>query len=206
MLSWMGTLDSMSAGSRQVDMDRGMVIIPGAILGPHQPLLGYTWLAGRDRGAQAYHVEWPPDRPSLADSATAARWVNEHVAAVLATFPVSRPVLVGKSLGTYAAALAAERGLPGIWHTPLLSDPLCAAALREATVPYLLIGGTADTLWNGDLARTLTPNVVEVAGADHGMVVVGEPLARSAAALGRIVTAVEEFLDQQVWRGHTTST
>lgn len=94
-------------------MDRGMVLIPGARLGPHQPLLSYTWLAGRDRGAEAYHVEWPADRPPFADSAAAARWVIGQIAAVLAAFPVRRPVLVGKSLGTYAAALAAERGLPG---------------------------------------------------------------------------------------------
>ena len=176
-----------------------MVLIPGAMLGPHQPLLSYTWLAGRARGAEAYHVEWPADRPSFADLAAAAPWVIGQIAAALAAFPVRQPVLVGKSLGTYAAALAAERSLPGIWHTPLLSDPQCVAALRQAGAPYLLIGGTADPHWNGELARTLTPHVVEIPDADHGMIVVGEPLARSAAVLGRVVTAIENFLDVQVW-------
>ena len=51
------------------------------------------------------------------------------------------------------------------------------------------------------MARALTPHVVEVAGADHGMIVVGQPLARFAAALGRVVAAVENFLDQHVWPG-----
>jgi hypothetical protein len=69
-------------------------------------------------------------------------------------------------------------------------------------MPYLLIGGTADPHWNGELARTLTPHVVEVADADHGMILVGAPLARSAAVLGRIVTAIENFLDVQVWPTH----
>jgi hypothetical protein len=32
------------------------------------------------------------------------------------------------------------------------------------------------------------------------MIVVGEPLARSAAVLGRVVTAIEDFLDHRVWR------
>jgi len=137
-------------------MDHGMVLIPGAMLGPHQPLLSYTWLAGRARDAEAYHVEWPADRPSFADLAAAAPWV----------------------IGQIAAALA---------------------ALRQAGVPYLLIGGTADPHWNGELARTLTPHVVEIPDADHGMIVVGEPLARSAAVLGRVVTAIENFLDVQVW-------
>jgi hypothetical protein len=180
-------------------MDRGMVLIPGGSLGPHQPLLNYTCLAGRARQADAYHVEWPADRPSSADPADSASWVVGHVAAVLAAFAIRRPVLVGKSLGTYAAVLAAEHGLPGIWHTPLLTDRQCVAALRRATDPFLLIGGTADAWWDGQLARTLTPHVLEVAGADHGMIVVGEPLARTAAVLGCVVTAVEDFLDQRVW-------
>jgi hypothetical protein len=180
-------------------MERGMVVIPGSQLGPHQPLLSYTWLAGRDRAAEAYHVEWPAERPPLGDPAAAVHWVGERIGAVLDDFPVPRPVLVGKSLGTYAAALAADRGLPAIWHTPLLTVPECVAALRRARAPYLLIGGTADSLWDGDLARSLTPHVMEVAGADHGMIVAGAPLARSAEALGRVVTAVEEFLDNEVW-------
>jgi pimeloyl-ACP methyl ester carboxylesterase len=176
-----------------------MVLIPGAMLGPHQPLLNYTWLAGRARGAEAYHVEWPAERPSYTDPAAAAQWVIGQIAAALDAFAVKQPVLVGKSLGSYAAALAAERGLPGIWHTPLLSDPRCVAALRQAGAPYLLIGGTADGLWNGDVARSLTPHVVEVPGADHGMIIVGEPLARSAAVLGHVATAIENFLDRWVW-------
>ncbi len=178
-----------------------MVLIPGARLGPHQPLLCYAWLAGRARGAAAYHVEWPADRPAFAGSADAAQWVIGQLTAVLDDFPVRKPVLVGKSLGSYAAALAVDRGLPGIWHTPLLSDPHCVAALRRASAPYLLTGGTADALWDGDLARRLTPHVVEIPGADHGLIVTGEPLARSAAALGRVVTAIEGFLDRWVWPG-----
>ncbi len=174
-----------------------MVLIPGAMLGPHQPLLSYTWLAGLDRGAEAHHVEWPAGRPT--DLTAAAPWVVEQVSAVLDAFAVRRPVLVGKSLGTFAAELAADRELPAIWHTPLLTEPRCVAALRRVRAPYLLIGGTADRLWDGALARDLTPHLVEVTGADHGMIIVGAPLARSTEVLGRVVTAVEEFLDREVW-------
>lgn len=180
-------------------MDRGMVLIPGANLGPHQPLLNYSWLAGLARRAEAYHVEWPRDRPSSPDPADSASWVIAHVADVLARFPVRRPVLVGKSLGTYAAELAAERSLPAVWYTPLLSDARCVAALRTEGAPFLLVGGTADPWWDGALARTLTPHVMEVPDANHGMVLPDLPLARSAAVLGQVVTAVEEFLDGYVW-------
>jgi hypothetical protein len=176
-----------------------MVLIPGSGMGPHQPLLNYSWLAGYVRQAEAYHIYWPAERPSSPDPADLAPWVLEHVAGVLETFPVRSPVLVGKSLGTYAAELAAERHLPAIWHTPLLTDQRCVAAMRSASAPYLLIGGTADPFWDGPLAHTLTPHVVQVTGADHGMILRGEPLARSAAVLGTVVSAVEQFLDQQVW-------
>lgn len=171
-----------------------MVLIPGAALGPHQPLLNYSWLAGQARGAEALHLEWPDGRPP-----DVASWVVDQVAYAMAAFPIPRPVLVGKSLGTYAAELAAARALPAIWHTPLLNDPRCVEALRNATAPFLLVGGTADRWWDGSLARALTPYVLEVPDADHGMVLLGSPLARSAAVLGEVVTAVEEFLDRSVW-------
>jgi hypothetical protein len=47
-------------------------------------------------------------------------------------------------------------------------------------------------------ARSLTADVVEIDGADHAMVVPGR-LAQSAAALGQVITAVEDFLDHVVW-------
>jgi hypothetical protein len=40
----------------------------------------------------------------------------------------------------------------------------------------------------------LSPHVLEVEGADHGMFVPG-PAAASVAVLGRVVAAMEEFLD-----------
>jgi hypothetical protein len=105
-----------------------------------------------------------------------------------------RPLLIGKSLGTCAAAVAAQRSLPAVWLTPLLSMPWAAAALGRASAPFLLVGGTSDDFWDGELARRLTPHVLEVEGADHGMRVPG-PLAESIAVLARVVTGVEEFLD-----------
>ena len=107
-------------------------------------------------------------------------------------------LLIGKSLGTHAAALAAERQLPAVWLTPLLILEPVVAALRAATRPFLLVGGTADPAWDGKLARELSPHVLEVVDADHGMQVPG-PLANSAAVLGQVATAVEDFLDRVVW-------
>jgi hypothetical protein len=93
---------------------------------------------------------------------------------------LATPLLIGKSLGSLAAPVAAGRGLPAVWLTLLL------------------------TVWDGRLARSVTPHVLEIDGADHGMFVPGR-LAESAEVLGRVITAVEDFLDQQVWP-HGTGT
>ncbi len=108
------------------------------------------------------------------------------------------PVVIGKSLGSLAAPLVAERGLAAVWFTPLLTDEPTVAALRRATGPSLLIGGTADPYWDEPTARSLTADVVEIDGADHAMVVPGR-LKESAAVLGQIITAVEDFLDHVIW-------
>jgi len=59
------------------------------------------------------------------------------------------PVVIGKSLGSLAAPIVADRGLTAIWFTPLLTDQPTVAALRRATGPFLLVGGTADQFWDG---------------------------------------------------------
>ena len=110
------------------------------------------------------------------------------------------PLLIAKSLGTNAAALAAERSLPAVWLTPLLTVSWVTAALDRATGPFLLVGGTADAFWDGAVARRLSPYVLEVEGADHGMYVPG-PLTDSIAVLGRMLLAVEGFLDAINWPG-----
>jgi pimeloyl-ACP methyl ester carboxylesterase len=112
--------------------------------------------------------------------------------------PAATPLLIGKSLGSYASVVAADRALPAVWLTPVLTATWVTDALRRSTAPFLLVGGTADGMWDGDLARELTPHVLEVEGADHGMFVPGR-LAGCAEVLGRVVTAVEDFLDAAVW-------
>jgi len=79
------------------------------------------------------------------------------------------PVVIGKSLGSLAAPLAADRGLAAVWFTPLLTDELVVAALWRATGPCLLVGSITDQFWDGQAARSLTPDIVEVEAADHGM-------------------------------------
>jgi hypothetical protein len=179
---------------------RAAVVVPGLRYSTDAPLLMYAGLAVERRGGLVRRIGWTV--PQFGDGDEERAWVaaraGEAVDAVTAATGVVAPVVIGKSLGSLAAPVAADRGLPAVWLTPVLSDAPTVAALRRAASPCLLVGGTADKLWDGRIARSVTPHVLEIVGADHGMLVPG-CLSGSAAVLGQVITAVEDFLDHQVW-------
>ncbi|GIF22279.1 pimeloyl-ACP methyl ester carboxylesterase [Actinoplanes tereljensis] len=180
-------------------MANDVVVLPGRMGGTLSPLPLYTADLAESRGATVHRHDWvstPPGIPEIYEPAT-VEWVRAEVTPLLDKLG-GRPLLIGKSLGTNAAALAAERDLPAIWLTPLLQLPHVVAALERATAPFLLIGGTDDRAWNGDTARRLTPHVFEVPDADHGMYVPG-PVTASIAILSQVVEAAAEFCDEISW-------
>jgi hypothetical protein len=167
------------------------LLLPGGGYGVQAPLLYYTHVALLRRGVEVRPVQW--SLPAGFDLAAGPGLVADRVEAALAT--LSRPLVVGKSLGSFAAPLAARDGLPAVWLTPLLHQEVVVAGLGAATAPMLLVGGTEDATWDGARARSLSPHVYEVPGADHNVMVPG-PLAGSARVLGEVVTAIEGFLDE----------
>lgn len=173
--------------------DRVVVLVPGMGYTVQAPLLAYIWLAARRREAEVRPMQWSP--PPIEDSPSGIAWVGDQVAAVLAD---AHALVVGKSLGSMAAGLVAERGLPAVWLTPLLDRPQVVQDIRAAQVPPLLIGGTADPTWNGATAHTLSPHVLEIPEADHSLQTPGPALATVQVA-EQVVTAVEAFLDQEIW-------
>lgn len=173
-------------------MVRSAVVLPGAKFGPHTPTLAYPRFAAEARGAAITAVEWThPDPASIPEDERIA-WVADAIVGHLPDG--ARPLLIARSLGTYASPLAATRGLPAIWINPVLTDPAVVEGMRRRTAPALLIGGSADPMWDGALAREVGSAVLEVEGADHGLMRPG-PLSASASALGELATAVEAFLD-----------
>ncbi|MEU4238421.1 alpha/beta hydrolase [Actinoplanes sp. NPDC026619] len=175
-------------------MAADVVVLPGRMAGTWSPLPLYTSKVAEERGATVHRHEWtcaPPAEPERLG------WVRGEVGPLLDKIG-GRPLVIAKSLGTNAAAVAAERDLPAIWLTPLLHLPHVVTALGRATAPFLLVGGDADTAWDADVARRLTPHVFEVPGADHGLYVPG-PVSASIAVLSRVVEATEEFFDEIGW-------
>jgi hypothetical protein len=133
------------------------IALPGALLGGMpaiyyalEPLLADGWrvvLAWWD-----YEDEpdpWP--------------WVAERTQAAI-DYAGAADLIVGKSLGS----LAAPFDVPAVWLTPLLTDEDVVAALEARTSPSLFVGGTADPMWDGTVARRLG-DVLEIERADHGL-------------------------------------
>ena len=180
-------------------MARSAVLAPGGNYGTDGPLLMYARLAVERRGGSTHPITW--QLPGNADLAQQRGPVVSQVAAALdelAPAAAGKPIVIGKSLGSLGAPAVADRGLAAVWFTPLLTDGPTVEALQRAAGPCLLAGGTADQYWDGQAARSITPHVVEIDGADHGLFVPG-PLSASTAVLGQVMTAVESFLDDVVW-------
>lgn len=160
----------------------------------------FAHVALQSRGVRTFPVDWKDPDSLAADEQTMIDGVCDQVEAVLDNVHNDDPpLLVGKALGSAAAVLAAHHGLPAIWFTPFLQHYPIVQALRRATAPYLLIGGTADPSWNHSLAMELPGEVFEVSGADTGMFMRGRPLVESAHVLADVIEAIETFIDTAVW-------
>ena len=173
------------------------VIAPGHGYGPQVPLLDLAGEALADRSAAVETINWTvPD--GLLDIGPEP-FVRAHVAAALHRLSVAArtatPVIIAKSLGTYAAALAAERKVPAIWLTPLLHLEPIAEAITRNPAPALLVGGTRDRSWLPHVAEATGKTLVTIEGGDHGLRPPG-PLRAYTDALGAIGTAMEVFLSE----------
>ena len=172
------------------------IVVPGGRFGPAAGILMYAAAAADHRGTTVHRHSWSEPKPSYLDPKIEP-WVRDEITPLLDTVG-GTPLLIAKSLGTNAATLAAERALPAVWLTPVFTTPWIPAALSRATAPFLLIGGTADPMWDSTEAHRLSPHVLEIEAADHGLFVPG-PIENSITVLGRVVTAINEFLDAITW-------
>ncbi|MBO0812880.1 MAG: hypothetical protein J2P23_12655 [Microlunatus sp.] len=165
--------------------DRHAVLLPGGGYPATAPLLWYTAAALSFQGWTVHLVSWPSD-------------VSRNVVVPIATELLdsidgaSATLLAGKSLGSLAMPLAAERGIPGIWLTPLLYEPRIADTARRLGEDHLLIGGTADPAWDSAVAMAGTAQLLEVPNADHALQIEGD-LEATLAAITAAARAVAAF-------------
>jgi hypothetical protein len=149
------------------------VVLPGAMIGG-MPAVYYAMEPLLAEGWRVVLVWWE----LLDRSVDPWSWVRERADAAI-EHAGGADLLVGKSLGTYAAPI----DVPAVWLTPLLSDPAVVDALRARSANSLLVGGPNDFAWNADIARELG-QTLEIEGADHGLA-----FTRDAPAIADAVAA-----------------
>lgn len=169
--------------------DRVVVVLPGARYLPFAPLLWFAREVALARGWSVLEV-WDE---YLDRSIDPWQWVSERAEAALARAGDAETMLVTKSISSRAVTIAAERGLPGIWMTPLLHDEQIATGFEQLSAPALLVGGTADESWDGELARLAGHEVLELEGANHALQLDGDPLG-SVDALRRVIDRMDVFV------------
>ncbi|MEZ0166884.1 alpha/beta hydrolase [Kineococcus sp. LSe6-4] len=160
------------------------LVLPGRGYDVDRPVLR----AVRDElvaaGRRVLALSWTEGPPAPEDVPALARFLLDDL----------RPCLVvAKSLTTLALPVAADRGVAGIWLTPLLDHPEVGLAAARSHPRTLLVGGTGDPTWDRTLAHESDREVLELDGADHSLEHPGDP-ARTAADLDRLRRRVREFL------------
>jgi hypothetical protein len=121
-------------------------------------------------------------------------WVRDRAQRALDHQPAPTTVVVGKSLASDVADLAADRELPAIWLTPLLDRANVRVALARASAPFLIVGGTADPTWQPQaVPSSALLSQLELPAHDHSLQVPGEPFT-SLGSLKKVTKHVERFL------------
>ncbi len=174
------------------DGDRCVVLLPGAWYPTSAPLL---WFAREVALSQDWSVlevrdELPQGEEPLA-------WAIDRATRALDAAPGDRTAVIGKSLTSAAAGIAADRGLPAAWLTPMLRQPTVVEALGRASAPTLLVGGTDDSDHWDPAALPDNPviEVLELEGVDHALQTEGD-LGASLAALMKVTGTLAAFLDR----------
>jgi hypothetical protein len=175
------------------DPGRCAVVLPGVRYFSQAPLLWFAREAAQAAGWSVLELSEraPGDREPF-------EWMRERAASALEAVSSSATVaVIGKSLGSAAAPLVAERGLPAVWLTPLLVRPDVVSALSSSSAPALLVGSAADPTWSdGEQPGGGSVSVLEFEGLDHSLQVEGDPLA-SLDVLRQVTERIRDFLESQ---------
>jgi hypothetical protein len=173
------------------DPARCAVILPGVRYFSQAPLL---WFAREAAEAGGWSVLELSERAPADEEPFA--WMRDRAERALDATDAGTVAVIGKSLGSAAAPLVAERGLAAVWLTPLLVRPDVVQALAASTAPALLVGSTADPTWaDGERPEGDAIEILELDGLDHSLQVDGDPLA-SLDVLRQVTERIGAFLAQ----------
>ena len=143
------------------------VLLPGAGYPANGPLLHWSAALAVEQGWHVQALDW-----TITGQARKApeEFVELAVERAFADAPTATSRLViAKSFGTYALPWAVRHGIPGIWLTPVLSEPALSDALGRAGSTHLAIGGDRDSMWLPQNVQNSAAQMFTVSGADHSL-------------------------------------
>jgi hypothetical protein len=174
------------------DPARCAVLLPGRFYPTRAPVLWFAREAVMAHGWRALEVLGEPG-----GGPDPLGWERDCAERALEHCGDAQTLVIGKSLASLLAAAVSERGLPAVWLTPLLVEATVTDALARTEQPTLLIGGTADSMWERDaIPDNPALEVLELVGLDHALQRPGDPhagldaLRRLTDAVGRLVDAL----------------
>ncbi len=106
----------LSSGTAPAGPGRAVVVLPGGAFGPYAPTLFFPMWAAQRRGATVLAVEWEDvDGIMSVPPELAGPRVTAQVEPASAGREASFCLVVGKSPGSLAIPLVADRGMPAVW-------------------------------------------------------------------------------------------
>lgn len=170
----------------KAESSRVALLLPGRGYTVNHPALYYVAEVARELGWRIEAVSW--DSTDLSDHQVIA-----HGRTAISSLRPDKDVVIGKSLGSLLLPEAVDRGLPGVWLTPLLHREEIRASVLRLAGPALLVGGSADESWDPDLAHRSGHAVLELSEGDHGFLLAGDAVG-SARFLVSLVERARTFL------------
>ncbi|WP_143556783.1 hypothetical protein [Sanguibacter antarcticus] len=147
------------------------VLLPGSGYTVQAPLLYWCAEMLAELGWHVQAVEWTITDDALDDPVP---FVDGAVGQAFDDAPASdRMLVVGKSFGTFALPWAVANEVPGVWLTPVLTDPAVARALDGADASHLAAGGDRDALWLPENVPSTAARLITMPGGDHGLTLPG---------------------------------
>jgi len=187
----MDSFTRAQAGTSEGNEMKVAVILPGAGYTADRPLLFWAAEILAEHGWHVEAVRW---------EVTAAAQQNPYAftaqaveRAFSAAPPASRRLIVAKSFGTMTIPWAERTRTPGIWLTPILTDPKIRRTLAQTTKQDLLIGGSADEFWDGGRKSEAAGTFMELPDANHSLQIPNNWRA-SLETQAQIFARIEAFL------------
>ena len=145
------------------------VLLPGTGYTAQAPLLYWCGALLREAGWHVEVVEWTVTDEDIENPVPFVEYaVTAAFAAAFTAAPqATTRLIVAKSLGTFALPWAIENDVPGVWLTPILTDPAVSDALASANSAHLAVGGSRDPMWVPENAEGTDASLATLDDGDH---------------------------------------